>query len=96
MRKCDIIKINWVVASDNNLIHFDRRPLLKRFKGPYKKSIFIKSIIRGKIENLSYWIHSPCFSLIRNITCNNKGKILKYKNLNFESINIELTFDIIK
>ena len=69
------------------MLHYDKRPLFERFKGPYKKSIFIKTIIRGKISNLKYWVHSPLYSPQRNITCNNIGKIIYYKDLLFESIN---------
>ena len=84
--KCDFIKINWVFATDNGLLHYENKSLFERFKEPYKKSIYIKSIIRGKIENLSYWVHSPSFSPKRNVTCNNEGKKIYYKNMNFESI----------
>lgn len=55
--KCDFIKINWVMPNDNDLLNYDSRPLSKRFRGPYMKSCFIKSIIRGNIQNLKYWVH---------------------------------------
>ena len=84
--KCDFIKIHWAIATDNNLLHYDNRSLFERFKGPYKYSRFIKSMIRGHIDNLKYWVHSPYFSPKRNITCNNIGQIIEYKNINFESI----------
>ena len=84
--KCDFIKINWVFPKDNNLIYYDPRPLSVRFKGPYIKSIFIKSIIRGNISELKYWVHSPYISPKRNITCNNEGKQIIYRNINFESL----------
>jgi hypothetical protein len=82
--KCDFIKINWVIPNDNNLLNYDSRPLFKRFRGPYKKSSFIKSIIRGNIQNLKYCIHSPFISPEKNTTCNSEGKIIFYKNMNFE------------
>jgi hypothetical protein len=84
--KCDFIKFHWLLSKDNNLLHYDNRSLFERFKGPYIKSKFVKSIIKGKIKDLKYWIHSPYKSPIRNITCNNVGEIIKYKNLNFEAI----------
>jgi len=84
--KCDFIKINWVFPNDNNLINYDPRPLFKRFRGPYMKSRYIKSIIRGNIQDLKYSIHSPFFSPKKNITCNNEGKIIIYKNINFVSL----------
>ena len=85
--KCDFIKIHWADTRDNNLLYYDPRPLFIRFKGPYVKSIYIKSIIRGNIPNLTYWVHSPKISPIKNITCTNDGKIIHYTNINFEKIN---------
>ena len=41
--KCDFIKIHWADSQDNNLIHYDPRPLLERFKKPYILQGFIKS-----------------------------------------------------
>ena len=34
-KKCDFIKFHWVLANDNNLIHYDNRTLSERFKPPY-------------------------------------------------------------
>ena len=85
-KKCDFIKIHWVIPSDNNLLYYDNRSLFERFKGPYKKSTIIKSLIKGNINNLKYWVHSPYYSPKRNNTCNNIGNIIRYKNINFEAI----------
>ena len=60
---------------------------LKRFRGPYTKSIIIKSIIRGNIQELKYWVHSPIFSPKKNVSCNNEGKIIFNKKINFEGLN---------
>jgi len=76
--KCDFIKLHWLVPTDNKLLYYDSRPLLERFKGPYKKEKFIKSIIRGNISNLTYWVHSPKYSPQKNITCNNEGTKIVY------------------
>ena len=84
--KCDIINFHWVIPNDNNLIYYDKRPLFERFKGPYTKSVVVKSMIRGNISNVKYSVHSPNFSPERNITCNNEGKKIDYKNLNIEFI----------
>ena len=96
-KKCDFIKIHWVKATDNNLLYYDKRPLLERFKGPYIKSHVIKTLVRGNIENLKYNIHSPYFSPKNNVTCNNIGERLNYKFLNFlniSKINIEKAYII--
>ena len=85
--KCDFIKIHWANSQDNRLLHYDPRPLFQRFKKPYIKSKYIKTIIRGNITNLKYWVHSPYISPYRNITCDNEGNIINYKYMNFQSIN---------
>ena len=97
MKKCDFIKINWVLTRDNNLVYYEQKPLFERFKPPYLKSKFIKSIIKGNISDLKYWVHSPIYSPINNNTCDCEGKQIKYKLLNFEKltpINIKKAFII--
>ena len=84
--KCDFLKLHWRIPSDNNLLHYENKSLFERFQRPYYTSNHIKSIIRGHINNLVYWIHSPKISPERNVTCDNIGRILNKKNLNFQSI----------
>jgi hypothetical protein len=84
--KCDFIKFHWVIPKDNDLIYYDPRPLFERFKPPYIKSKFVKSIIRGNISDLRYWVHSPFISPFRNTSCTNVGKIIYRKNMNFEDL----------
>ena len=85
-KKCDFIKFHWVIANDNNHLYYENKPLFQRFKGPYIKSILIKSIIRGNIPNLKYLVHSPNISPIRNISCNNEGQIINNKRIDYEYI----------
>jgi hypothetical protein len=85
--KCDFIKFQWVIPTDNNHLYYENKPLFERFKGPYINSIFIKSIIRGNISRLKYWVHSPSISPERNTSCNNIGKKINTNNINFEFIN---------
>jgi hypothetical protein len=85
--KCDFIKIHWVLPTDNNHLYYENKSLFERFKGPYKNSKYIKTIVKGNIPRLKYWVHSPYISPERNTTCNNKGGIINYKYLNFEFIN---------
>ena len=84
--KCDFIKIHWTLPTDNNLVFYDNRTLIERFSGPYRECHHIKSIIRGNIDGLKYWIHSPYVSPYRNVTCNNVGEVQNYTDLNFQSI----------
>ena len=95
--KCDFIKFHWVCSTDNNLIHYEPKPLFERFTGPFIKYRYIKTMIRGNIPNLTYWVHSPNYSPVRNITCENTGEKINYKDINFERklpINIEKAFII--
>ena len=83
--KRSIDKFDWFLMVDMDEFLF-KRPLFERFKPPYIKTQFIKSIVRGNITDLKYWVHSPFFSPKRNITCNNAGKRIYYKNMNFETL----------
>ena len=86
-KNCDFIKIHWLVATDNNFLHYDKRPLLKRFRGPFLNDTHIKTFLRGNIEQLKYDIHSPIESPIRNRTCDNAGNKYNYSNNNANALN---------
>jgi hypothetical protein len=95
--KCDFIIFHWLIPSDNNLIYYDNRSLFERFKGPYGKSTYVKTLVKSGIDDLIYNCHSPSFSPKRNITCNNLGEQLFYKKLDmqrFETINIQKAYII--
>lgn len=84
--ECDFIKIHWILSNDNNLLHYDKRPLLERFKGPYMNDTHIKTIVKGKIEDFHFYIHSPDLSPKRNVSCNNIGIKLNFTEVNFQDI----------
>jgi len=86
LSKCDFIKVHWANSQDNNFLYYEPKSLFERFKKPYIKSKYVKSIIRGNISNLLYWVHSPYFSPIKNVSCTNEGNIINSKNINIESI----------
>ena len=95
--KCDFIKFHWMIPTDNNLLYYDNRTLFERFKGPYKKSIYVKTIIKGGINNLIFNCHSPLQSPERNISCSNVGKVLRSKRIDkkkYRPINIEKAYII--
>ena len=85
-----INQYDWFLMVDMDeflyMIYYDPRPLFERFKPPYIKSKFVKSIIRGNISDLRYWVHSPFISPFRNTSCTNVGKIIYRKNMNFEDL----------
>jgi len=86
--KCKKIYLNWVMHTDNNLLKYDNRSLHQRFpelephalKKKRKYSAKGKTIIRGGIKN----IHISGVHLIDNsiLSCNSKGKIIKFKKGN--------------
>ena len=54
--KCEVIKIHWLVYCDNDLVHYDNRPLEERFTKPdYNNNgnKFHKSIVRVKDYNIT-------------------------------------------
>ena len=94
-KKCDFIKFHWVLATDNNLLHYDNRSLLERFKEPYLNDTHIKTMVRGGIDDIQFDIHTPFISPHKNISCNNKGEIYTNKEILFQdvfNINIEKAF----
>ena len=96
-KKCDFIKFHWVLSNDNNLLYYDNRSLFERFRGPYKLDTHIKTMVRGNINNIKFDIHTPFYSPDRNVSCNNKGKIYKNKEILFQDvfdINIEKAYII--
>ena len=86
-KKCDFIKFHWVHPTDNDNLYYENKSLFERFKGPYKNSIFVKSIVRGGIPKLKYWVHSPFISPEKNSTCNNIGNKINNNIINIEYIN---------
>ena len=95
--KCDFIKFHWGISTDNGLVYYDNRTMMERFKSPFIKSRFIKTIVRGNIPDLLYWVHSPRYSPKRNVTCSNIGEVFSYTNINFEwvlPINVDKAFII--
>lgn len=80
--KCESIGINWLIYSDNNLLHYDNRTLIERFTSPNYNDIdnkFVKSIIRGNLnKKIFYPKESSHVPDKRVIICNSMGKRLKY------------------
>lgn len=96
-KKCDFIKFHWVLANDNDLLHYDNRSLFERFKGPYKPNALIKTIVRGNIDDIQFDIHTPMISPHKNVSCNNMGEIYNDKEIFFQyvsDINIQKAYII--
>ena len=69
---CQNIKINWVLYSDDNKLHYENKPVQKRFKTPlYDNDLnkHIKSTVRGNLPT-NYWIpHCTPHSGRSNYNC---------------------------
>ena len=63
--KCDLVKIHWLIYCDNDLVHYENKPLEERFTKPDYNSggnNFHKSILRVKDYNITMWdsnCHQP-------------------------------------
>ena len=59
-RDCQAVLVNWLCMTDNNLVHYDQRPLMERFTEPmpldrcvqynFPDNCHVKSIIRGGLD----------------------------------------------
>ncbi len=80
-KKCQNVKINFQHYSDNELLYYDNRPVQERFTTPVYNyySRVIKSTVRGRLK-INYWKKSngAHTSLMKYISCNSEGKIIKY------------------
>ena len=54
----DVVAFSWRMMTDNGLVHYDDRPVQERFTQPAEdlkpESQFVKSFVRGSIEELSF------------------------------------------
>lgn len=82
--KCDTILIHWLSFFDNDLVHYDKRPVKERFTKPNYNNFennYHKSIVRGKnysSENLFHNVHQPNISLVK--FCDAEGNIENFRD----------------
>ena len=82
-QKCQILYLNLVCHTDNNLLHYEDKPLFERF--PYRvpnhkkgsKKLEIKFIIQGGIKNVTIDNVHRCNTKLRN--CNGYGYGHRFK-----------------
>ena len=83
-KKCESISINWLVYSDNNLLHYDNRSVLERFTIPLnsnRENRLVKSIIRGNLnKTVFYNISSSHVPDKKVFICDSDGKRIKRYN----------------
>ena len=73
--RCQTIKLNWILHTDNNLIYYDNRTLKERFpvvEKKDKKEKLVKSILKGGIPNIK--ISCPHRLDLKLKSCNGYGK----------------------
>jgi hypothetical protein len=80
--KCEDIKINWLIYSDNNLVYYENKPIKERFDSPLyntRVNIHIKSTVRGNLK-FNYWNNTknPHTSQNEFISCSSSGNLIKY------------------
>ena len=89
-KKCQNVKINFLYYSDNELLYYDNRPVQERFTTPLYNnySRVIKSTVRGRLK-INYWKKSSGShsSIMKYISCNSEGKIIKYYSFINEPVN---------
>ena len=77
-KECQVIKINWLMYSDNDLLYYENKPLVERFNESLfndPNNIKIKSTVRGNLRT-NYWekYHSPHTALTKYRNCNSAGE----------------------
>ena len=81
-KECQVLYLNLICHTDNNLLYYDNRSLAERFPKPvpkYKKGGYrleIKSIVRGHIPNLTVESNHICNKKL--INCNGYGNSNRY------------------
>ncbi len=78
--KCEVIKINWILYSDNDLLYYENKSLQIRFSKPllnHIRNILTKSIVRGNLTD-NYWktMTNPHTSIGNYTACSSSGKLI--------------------
>lgn len=81
----DCLMLSWQVMTDNDLIHYDPRPLMERFTTPmpndrcctydFPENMHVKSIVRGGLSELKW--KNPHVPATELRCCNAKGEEMK-------------------
>ena len=94
-KKCDSIVINYREFGDSDLLHYDDRPVTKRFNSS-RYCLSMKSFLKGGIKNARMDVHRP---LNIKYYCNSKGEIIvpaSYFTYNLSIENAEIRHYITK
>ena len=76
-KKCESIQLIWNMHTDNNQIYYENKPLKDRFPNSIKINT-VKSILKGKIQNVSIkYVHKLNSGLK---SCDGLGNKINYKD----------------
>lgn len=78
-KKCQNIKVNWLIFRGNKNLYYINKPLRKRFNNNNAlKNTHIKSTVRGHLPT-NYWkiMRDPHTSLLNITSCSTSGKIIQ-------------------
>jgi len=80
-KKCQNIKINWIIYGNKTSLYYENKSLEQRFKTRIKISKCIKSTVRGNLP-INYWsiLRNPHTSLNKFEACSSSGKIVNYSS----------------
>ena len=82
--KCESALFNWLMYTDNDLIHYDNRTLLERFTTPKydnQANQYVKSIVRGGLNKIIFYPKKSNHVPVPNvISCDSTGRILTRYN----------------
>ncbi len=78
-----VIRFNWRYYGDNDLVFYDPRPVQIRFSKPCPdnvkyndnvkyENLWVKSLIRGKLDNITLTVHSGFHNKLKTKHCNGK------------------------
>jgi len=81
-KKCQNIKINWLLFKNENNLYYENKPLQQRITQFSYDDIHnnaIKSTVRGNLQE-NYWkkLGNPHTSLLNYTSCSSSGKIIKF------------------
>ena len=82
--KCEAIEFNWLMHTDNNLVYYDKRPLIERFTEAnynWRGNAHVKSIVRGNLNKTIFKEKRSNHVPDKNVKiCDSMGRIIRKYN----------------
>ena len=78
--KCEAIEFNWLMHTDNDLVYYDKRPLIERFTEPnykWRGNAHVKSMVRGNLNKTIFKEKRSNHVPEKNVKiCDSMGRII--------------------